>query len=263
MDPESLESEQEQLEIPKVSIIIPCYNSASYIEECVRSALNQSWKNTEVIFIDNDSYDNSVELVEQIQEEYPELIMDSAENIYPHCWDEARERGFELMTGDYVLVMGSDDIIDSRFIENCMIYILSAAQKIQALQSPMVSVVNVRGQWGVDQSRTIMHTYRSLDQFKEMAMARCPVNTPTVVYNTDLYRRGLLKANPEAYGGAADYDMYCRLADEGVMIYPTDQWIGFYYRWHPEQATWKVQQEGKNYDGKIQKYWNKKWNAKD
>jgi glycosyltransferase involved in cell wall biosynthesis len=249
--------------IPRVSIIIPCYNSSVYIEDCVKSALKQTWKNVEVIFVDNESDDNSVEVVEEIQEEYPDLIMDSAENIYPHCWDEARQRGFELMTGDYVLVMGSDDLLHERFIENCMIYIMSAPQKISALQSPMASIINVKGQWGIDSNNIITHTYRSIDQFKELCLKACPVNTPTVIYNTKLYHDGLLKANPEAYGGAADYDLYCRLADQEVMIYPADQWIGFYYRWHPDQATWKVKKEGKGYDRHIQNYWSKKWNAED
>ena len=261
MDQEPLDASYP--EIPKVSIIIPCYNSAEFIYDCVISALQQTWKNTEVIFVDNDSYDNSVEIVEEIQEQYPDLIMDSAENIYPHCWDEARQRGFELMTGDYVLVMGSDDLLHAKFVENCMLYIMTSPEKIQALQSPMASVVNVRGQWGVDSNRMIAHTYRTLEQFKEISLGKCPVNTPTVIYNTDLYRKGLLEANPEAYGGAADYDMYCKLADEGIMIYPADQWIGFYYRWHPEQATWKVHKEAKNHDRRIQKYWNKRWNAED
>ena len=90
-------------------------------------------------------------------------------------------------------------------------------------------------------------------------MSRCPVNTPTVIYNRRLWDDGLLDTQPEKYGGAADYDLYCKLADNDVMIYPAPNWLGFFYRWHPEQATWKVQKEAKNYDKMIQDYWRKKW----
>jgi hypothetical protein len=44
------------------------------------------------------------------------------------------------------------------------------------------------------------------------------------------------------------------------MIYPAPRWLGFYYRWHPNQATWKVQHEGKGYDQVIQAFWKEKWN---
>ena len=55
--------------IPKVSIIIPCYNSEKWIEACVKSALNQTYPKIEVIFVDNESEDKSVEVVEGIKEE--------------------------------------------------------------------------------------------------------------------------------------------------------------------------------------------------
>ena len=44
---------------PKVTIIIPCYNAEKYIEKCIRSAMSQTYKNTEVIFVANDSVDDS------------------------------------------------------------------------------------------------------------------------------------------------------------------------------------------------------------
>ena len=44
-------------------------------------------------------------------------------------------------------------------------------------------------------------------------LKRCVVNSPSVIYNASLYHDGLLETKPEKYGGAADYDLYCRLAD--------------------------------------------------
>jgi hypothetical protein len=79
------------------------------------------------------------------------------------------------------------------------------------------------------------------------------------MFHRSLYEKGLLKAKPETYGGAADYDLYCNLADNGVFIYPIRNWVGYYYRWHPEQATWGVLGSGVNHNEKIQRYWRKKW----
>ena len=242
---------------PKVSIIIPCYNAEKWIQQCLESALNQSYGNVEVIFVDNESTDSSVAIATKLKNDYPNLIIDSAPNIFPNCWDEARSRGFELMTGAYVLVMGADDYIDLSFIENCMKYILTAPQKVKAFQSPIK---------GVKQDTDIIvnaigHQYRSIQEFKDLALNKCPVNTPTVIYNTELYHNGILETKPEIYGGAADYDLYCKLAHNGVLIYPAPQWLGFYYRWHKQQATWKVHSENKNYDKMIQDYWRNEWST--
>jgi len=242
---------------PKVSIIIPCYNSEKWIEECVMSTLSQTYENVEVIVVDNESTDASVEIVKKIRERYPGLIFSTAANIYPNCWDEAREEGFKLMTGDYVLIMGSDDFLDEKFIENCVKIFKQAPEKIKALQSPAkgISIKN-----GIQVfTGELKHLYRSKQEFKDLCLQKSPVNTPTVIYNTELYKQGLLKADPEKYGGAADYDLYCKLIDNDIFIYPSPVWLGFYYRWHEEQATWKVHKEGKNYDIMIQEHWRKKW----
>jgi len=231
----------------KVSIVIPCYNAEKWIEQSIKTAATQDYENIEVIFVDNESTDRSLEIAKALQQEY-NIIISSAKNIYPHCWDEARQEGFRLMTGDYVLVMGADDFLEPDFISNCMSIIMRRPEQFLALQSP------IRGM-----QETIKHEYKSPSEFKALCLQRCPVNTPTVIYNTSLYREGLLDAQPALYGGAADYDMYCNLIDKGVMIIPAPNWCGFHYRWHEEQATWKVINESPNYDKMIQDYWRHKW----
>ena len=81
---------------PKVSIIIPCYNSEKWIHQSLMSALAQTWENTEVIFVDNESTDNSVEIANRIYRENTHLKIARAENVFPNCWDEAKEVGFDV-----------------------------------------------------------------------------------------------------------------------------------------------------------------------
>ena len=212
-----------------------------------------------MIFVDNESEDKSVEVVEKIKEDCKDfgrtLIMSSAKNIYPFCWDEPRSEGFKLATGDYFLTMGSDDYIHTDFVSNCMQYIMHDPEKVLAFQSPIRGVQSDTGLNVGD----IGHKYTSLQEFKTFCLTRCPVTTPTVIFNRKLYDEGLLETRPEQYSGAADYDLYCSLADNGVFIYPAPMWVGYYYRWHEDQATWNMHKQETNYDKKIQEFWAEKW----
>ena len=241
---------------PKVSIIIPCYNSEKWVLQCVSSALNQTYENIEVIAVDNESTDGTFNIIKEIQKENPSLKVSSTPNIYPNCWDEARGEAYKLATGEYFTVIGSDDFLGKEYIEKCMKYILFAPEKILVFQSP---IMGIRSNTEI-LTGEIKHYYHSINEFKKMCLECCPVNSPTVIYNRSLLRGGLLKTEPKKYGGAADYNLYCKLADNNIMIYSAPQWLGFYYRWHEDQATWKVSKEGKNYDKLIQNYWKNEWN---
>ena len=70
---------------PKVSIIVPCYNSEKWIEQALTSALTQSWQNLEVIFVDNESVDSSVEIAERIK---PQLMKSRIQTYDPRDSDE-------------------------------------------------------------------------------------------------------------------------------------------------------------------------------
>jgi glycosyltransferase involved in cell wall biosynthesis len=240
---------------PLVSIIIPCYNAEKWIDKCVRSALEQTYSNVEVIFVDNESKDQSVDIVKDLFKLHPELIIDYAPNIYPNCWDEPKAVGLDHANGDYFTVMGADDYLHPLYIENCMKYIMSAPEQVITFQSP------IRGVRGAEEAPVgdIGHYYTTMEEFKTLLLKKCPVNTPTVIYSRKLYDDNLLNTNPEKYGGAADYDLYCQLADHDVFIYPCDRWLGYHYRWHEHQATWNVHREGINYDDMIQTYWRERW----
>ena len=241
----------------KVSIIIPCYNSEKWIDKCLRSALDQSYEDTEVILVDNESTDDSPTIVKEIAKEYEDLILSSAPNIHPNCWDEAREVGMKLATGDYMLTMGSDDFLAPYFIERCsnFIRVVKKYDEVLAIQSPILGISDSMPHNG----RMQMHAYSSDESFKEQCLAHCPVNTPSVLFHRSLFEEGMLSTLPEKYGGAADYDLYCRLADKNIFIHPCSDWLGYHYRWHKDQATWRVLSESVDYNSKIQSYWRSKW----
>lgn len=91
---------------PLVSIIIPVYNSASYVEEAVNSALKQTYQHVEVIVVDDGSTDNSFSLVRQIKD--PRLRLFSQIN-QGAC--AARNRGIAEAQGEFIKFLDSDDVL--------------------------------------------------------------------------------------------------------------------------------------------------------
>lgn len=239
----------------KVSIVIPNYNEEKYISQCVLSCLQQTHPEVEVIFADNQSTDNSVAIVKEIQRQYPQLIMDSAPNIYPHCHDECKEVGFARAKGDYLTIIGADDYLDPNYVAMMVKQIELSEEmneeKVLAIQSPIRGIVDGK------EIGDIGYYYYSMDEFKKGLLERCICNTPTVFYARELYDKGWLKTYPEIYSGAADYFLYAELADKGVMVVSVGGWRGYYYRWHNCQSS--VFMKGKCYDKTIQEYWRKKW----
>jgi len=98
-----------------VSIIIPCYNVENYIEECVDSALKQTYKNIEIICIDNNSTDNTYALLLDIQKKYPNIKVDR-EVRSGAC--AARNKGLSLVQGDWIQFLDADDLLIPNKIEH-------------------------------------------------------------------------------------------------------------------------------------------------
>lgn len=110
----------------KVSIIVPIYNVEKYIEKCVRSLLEQTFKDIEYIFVNDATPDNSIYVLQDIISEYPSRREDCI--IVNHSKNKgvaaARNTGLNISRGEYVIYCDSDDWIDPRMIEemyNCAI----------------------------------------------------------------------------------------------------------------------------------------------
>ncbi|MBN8703027.1 MAG: glycosyltransferase family 2 protein [Bacteroidetes bacterium] len=105
------------LSSPLVSIIIPCYNSEKYIYQTLASAINQSYRNIEVIVIIDGATDSSINEAKKIND--PRIVLYSKPNSGV---SDSRNQGLELSNGDFILFLDSDDILDKDFISHRIIY---------------------------------------------------------------------------------------------------------------------------------------------
>ena len=97
-----------------ISIIIPVFNREKYIEECIRSVQNSTYKNYEIILIEDGSTDNTLEICRRLAEEDPAIHILEGEHAGVSA---ARNKGLKAVQGDYVFFLDSDDIIHSQLLE--------------------------------------------------------------------------------------------------------------------------------------------------
>lgn len=98
----------------KVTVIIPVYNTSHYLRQCVDSVLGQSYKNLEVLLVDDGSTDNSADICDEYCDKYKivKVIHKKNEGL-----GITRNRGLENATGKYVTFLDSDDWITPNHIE--------------------------------------------------------------------------------------------------------------------------------------------------
>jgi glycosyltransferase involved in cell wall biosynthesis len=92
---------------PLVSVIMPCFNAAAYIEEAVLSAMGQTWPATEIVVVDDGSTDRSPDIVARLSAEHPGRIRQAAQaNAGPYA---ARNHGLRLAQGEFIAFLDADD----------------------------------------------------------------------------------------------------------------------------------------------------------
>ena len=101
----------------EVSVIIPVYNSEKYILRCIKSILNQTFKNFELICIDDGSKDNSYRIIKELKKIDKRIKLIKQENSGP---SKARNNGIKIANGKYIAFIDSDDYIEKDYIENML-----------------------------------------------------------------------------------------------------------------------------------------------
>ncbi len=111
---------------PKVSIIIPAYNVAPYIAECLLSVLEQTFSAWEAIVIDDGSTDETVAIVKEFADERIRLIEQENAGL-----SATRNRGIREAKGEFVLCLDSDDRLHKDTLQTC--YEIAQKQQVEAV----------------------------------------------------------------------------------------------------------------------------------
>lgn len=104
----------------KVSIIVPIYNASRFLPKCLESICNQSYRNLELILVDDGSKDNSLEICKTFSDKYTFIKVISQVN---KGVSTARNVGIQASTGDFITFVDSDDWLEIDAIEKVMQFI--------------------------------------------------------------------------------------------------------------------------------------------
>lgn len=134
----------------KVSILIPCYNSEKFIAETLESCKRQTYKNWEVIVVDDGSKDQSFEIAKRYESDCIKVYRQVNSGA---C--RARNLAFEKSIGEYIVYLDADDIISPNFI----------AKHITVLESSKLDTVSFCA-WGKFHDTTADVVFRNLPIYK-------------------------------------------------------------------------------------------------
>jgi len=104
------------MNIPKVSVIIPVYNTEEYIGETLNSIINQTLKEIEIIVINDGSTDNSLQIINEYARIDNRIIVYSQEN---QGLSLTRNKGIKEASAEYIYFMDSDDLLDKDALDSC------------------------------------------------------------------------------------------------------------------------------------------------
>lgn len=186
----------------KVSIIMPCYNQGKYVREAIESVLHQTYKNIEIVCVNDASLDNSNDIIQNI---LSELNPDNF--IYINHKENkgiitTRNEAIEIATGEYILPLDADDTIEPTYVEKA-VNILD--------ENPDVGIVYcwVNNFW--KDSNSQISKWEDFDISKELFL--------NSIVNTSMYRKSdfLLVGGYKSYmnKGWEDWDLWLSIIKKG------------------------------------------------
>lgn len=101
----------------KVSVIVPIYNAQKYIHKCVKSIINQTYKNLEIILVNDGSTDKSDEICQQLSTIDNRIIVLNESNLGVSA---ARNFGLEKASGNFITFIDIDDYIENSYIKELL-----------------------------------------------------------------------------------------------------------------------------------------------
>lgn len=206
---------------PLVSVFIPAYNAASYIEQAIQSVIDQTYQNFEIIVVNDGSTDETKNIIKRIADKDNRIkVFHNESNL---GLSPTRNIGIDLCKGEYIALLDSDDYISNQRIKK-QVFFLQNNPDFDAVSSWM-QVFDETGHQQIIQYRDTLSDYKTVSLFYS------PVSHAAALFKTSVLQK--LRYRSE-FKFAEDYDMWFRfLKQYKVAVIPE---VLYFYRAHATQT---------------------------
>lgn len=218
----------------KVSVVIPCYNTEKYLEECLLSVINQTYTNLEIIIVNDGSTDHSVEIMENFQKKDKRVCIVHQEN---QGLLHARKSGVGAATGKYVVFVDADDYIFSDEIENAVYVLEKYNADLVKFRFQFIPEKRNVGLYFNTSCDMIFTKENKKDFYREFLIGDHLNNVWSQIFKRSLYDDSADIFQRRTNLGE-DVLQNCMLFQNASTIVTTS-FIGYAYRFNPESITKK------------------------
>lgn len=168
-----------------VSIIVPIYNIENYIEDCVQSITNQSYKNLEIILVDDGSSDNSPLICDELAKKDNRIKVIHKKN---GGLSSARNAGIEIAKGEYLGFIDGDDIVNCEMYE--FMINIAINENADIVQCEFLKFLNISEivNDSYDSEVTIFNNVEALKNLYKPGINISSIVTWTKIYKRDLFK---------------------------------------------------------------------------
>lgn len=204
-----------------VSVIIPCYNCESTIEETIQSVIFQTYKNIEIICVNDGSKDNTLSKLEKITSTNENIIYINQEN---KGQSKTRNEGAKIAKGEYLFFLDADDKIADSYIEKC-VKIIKNNIGVQIVYSLSEYFGSRTGEW-------------KLPEFEIKSFLRDNCIPITALIRKEEFE----KANgfDESLTFFEDWELWLKIIINGGKVYRIPETL-FFYRKHADKVSLTTQ----------------------
>jgi len=214
-----------------VSVCLPTYNGADYIEEALRSILNQTYQDFELVVVDDGSTDATLDIVHSFSDPRIQVHRNPERLGIPANWN----RCLELAAGEFVCVFHQDDVMQPDNLQR-KVHLLSADESVGFVHSAVSPLVDASApSFTVDWFETATEdgVWDGLEYFRTLLLRGNRICAPTVLAR----RHALLEQGrfDQDLGFACDYAMWLKLCVTRRVGFLARPLVG--YRWHSDNAS--------------------------
>lgn len=213
----------------KVSIIVPVYNVEKYLEKCLKSLISQSYKNIEIILIDDGSKDNSGRICDEYKRKDSRIKVIHKENAGV---SEARNSGIQKATGKYLCFVDADDFVMDNYVEYMHQLIVKDSSDI-AICTKMFSNFNEK-----QTSEEVIENLDGENAIIRILNYRMPIGVYSRIFKKDLIEDNRIRFLKDIYMGEGfNFNVACFQKAKKVIV--SNYKVYYYRRNNATSATTK------------------------